>query len=112
MPDNVKPGLEFYSLAELEAECLRKRELLERECEAGTKHWGNWRYNPEEPASLDIGTYQIVLDRIDTVAKLGDWCLHMAEKQWLTPDDLGQLIKAIWELSTNGIHSVRGRGVA
>ena len=49
-----------------------------------TLTWGNWRYNPSLPPSLDFVPcqYEVVLDRIDTEAKLGNWLLHFADKQW------------------------------
>jgi hypothetical protein len=105
-------GLQVQTAAEMMADAERDREAMSRECDAGTKRWGNWRYNPSEPPSLDHGGYQIVLARLDSTAKLGDWLLHLSEKNWVTADDLGQLVKAVGDLNDIGYLAVSGRGVA
>ncbi|AWM39795.1 hypothetical protein GobsT_18380 [Gemmata obscuriglobus] len=82
--------------------------------DSGTQHWGNWVYNPAEPPSIDYKPqqYEIVLTRIDSTAKLGDWLLHLNEKNWITAEDLGNLVKGVEALASIGYHSIHGRGVA
>lgn len=104
--------LKFYTLEELNEICEREYAELQRKCDDGTATWGRWTYNPTDPPSIDIGSYEIVLERIDTVAKLGDWLMHMANKNWVTPDDLGQLVFAMRDLYHARINPMNGQGCA
>src|SRR5262245_2656191 len=99
-----------YTCAELCAKVEREQAELRERCKQGTQAWGRWRYNPAEPPSLDIGAYQIVLDRIDTIAKLGDWLMHMADKKWVAAEDLGNLVAAVRDLHYAEMHPVLGQG--
>jgi hypothetical protein len=92
-----------------------EKKRFDEEVGAGSKRWGRWRYSPTDPHSLDLidgGAYEVVLDRLDTVAKLGDWLLHLADKNWVTAEDLGNLVLAVRDLHQFGYCDMQGRGVA
>lgn len=103
-----------YKFSELEELCQLESAVLKAAVDDGTKTWGNWRYGPTDPPSIDYHPYryEIVLTRIDTVSRLGDWLLHMSEKGWITTEDLGNLVKAVQDLEYIGYHRISGRGCA
>ncbi len=101
-------GKMVYNISELTEMCYLKKKRLRQEIDSGKKAWGRWTYNKNEPPSIDLcGHYEIVLDRIDTDAKLGTWLLHLAEKGWVTSEDLGNLVMATMELEWIGYHRLK-----
>jgi hypothetical protein len=66
---------------------------------------GGWvTINTEHPAAYP---YEIRLDRIDTPMRLLNWVHHLAEKVWMEPLDLAELIDAVcrhygWNLHSGG----------
>jgi hypothetical protein len=101
---------EMMNWTELCEAADRETAQLKSEIDAGTKKWGNWTYNANKPPSIDHGrglaAYEISLDRIDNDAKLGTWLLHLAEKGWVTADDLGNLVLALRDLEQVEYHRV------
>jgi hypothetical protein len=113
---NVLESKTSYDFEELTEVCTLREKALREAIDGGTKRWGKWRYSADEPPSIDhhdgTAVYQIVLDRINTVGKLGDWLLHLSEKPRLTPEDLGYLVRAVEDLEQIGYHKIKGKGVA
>lgn len=62
-------------------------------------YWGRWKLNGNgEFWSLDIGDYWIRLDDITSNAQMNDWIFQLANKTWITPDDLGNLVFAFEDI--------------
>jgi hypothetical protein len=93
----------FESISELEARCDLENKQLKEVIDNGKK-WGNWQYSPSLPPSIDYVhptrnyRYEIVLTTINDYSSLGSWLVHLGSLTWATPDDLGQLVKAIMDL--------------
>lgn len=96
--------LKAMNIYELMKFCDNENQKLRKEIDKG-KVWGRWRYKPNY-ASVQIKTYEIELSRIATATKLGDWLLHLAEKNWITTSDLGNLVVALTELESVGYHKI------
>lgn len=60
--------------------------------------WGSWTYVPAEMSLRFETGYTIDLKTIHDGAELLHWMGHMAEKEWLTDQELGQFVRAIDEL--------------
>jgi hypothetical protein len=64
--------------------------------------WGRWRYNPTTHC-LEIvknvggrtDSYDVDLDRCNTGAKLLDWIYQVKGKNFISPDDVADLVYAI-----------------
>lgn len=75
--------------------------------ELATEH-GRWRYlraghgHPEGdsdgPTLMLDGKYGFDADRIQTDAELGHWVLHMVQKDWVTAEDVGNLVRLVSDL--------------
>ena len=65
----------------------------------GSRHWGIWKYSkkynmiwctiPETKA-----VYEVDLESAKTESQRCDWLAHLAEKTWVTPEHLGNLVLA------------------
>jgi hypothetical protein len=62
--------------------------------------WGRWQYDAKNKCieHTKRRDYWIALDRLDSCAKLGNWCLHMSGKKWITRTDLGNLVYAVHDI--------------
>ena len=64
--------------------------------------WGRWQYNPSSHC-LEIVkqkgghkfTYEVDLNRCNTGAKLLDWIYQVQGKNWISPDDVADLVYAV-----------------
>lgn len=62
-------------------------------------HWGRWTLNGEgEYWSLDTDGYYVPLHSIRTNAQMNDWVFQLAQKLWLTPEDLGHFVLALLDI--------------
>lgn len=70
--------------------------------------WGRWKYNPSTH-SLDIRknvgghvwAYDVDLERCDTGAKLLDWIYQVQGKNFISPDDVADLVYAADDILCN-----------
>jgi len=65
--------------------------------------WGKWRFNKQPPPSLDFpvsagNPYQIELSRCGTPRDRELWLQQMATKRFITSADLGDLVRAFYDL--------------
>ena len=58
------------------------------------QRWGNWTYNGPN-LTHQHPHYEIDLARCLDDATTFGWILHVAEKRWCTPEDIGNLVKAL-----------------
>jgi len=70
--------------------------------------WGKWVYNK---GTLEIAyhsnkgwEYGVDLERCKTSSAILDWIIQIAQKVWATPEDIGNLVRALDELSEYDIH--------
>jgi hypothetical protein len=61
--------------------------------------FGRWTLN-RATGTLDCPAvpYQIPLAELNNSAVILDWVFQIEEKSWATPDDVGQLVKAIVDI--------------
>ena len=99
--------VEIYSAGDLCDLVDLQTMRLKEDIDAG-KAWDNWSYNPSEPPSIDYTPYryEIVLMRIANDGDLGAWLLHLVDKQWITAEDIGNLVLAITDLEQVGYHVI------
>ena len=74
--------------------------------------WGNWIFDEAQMClTYQNGQlqYYVPLRTCTDSPHILDWIAQLAEKTWCTPDDLGNLVKALDELLR--LHSVCGEGV-
>jgi hypothetical protein len=79
--------------------------------------WGHWAFDAKS-RSLTITTvnqfnvaipqYTIPLDSMNDSASVLDWIAQLNEKTWVSPEDIGNLVKAIDDIF--GLHSFCGMG--
>lgn len=76
------------------------------------KRWGQWRYNATnltveyidyEPGKKGAIAYYVDLERCGTADDILDWIIQLAEKAWIRPEDIGQLVRALDELAGYGL---------
>jgi len=67
--------------------------------------WGRWKYNPgthDLEIVKQLGghkfTYGVDLDRCNTGAKLLDWIYQVQGKNWISPDDVADLVYAVEDI--------------
>ena len=91
--------------AELDAECREEARILRNRMKRGRATWGRWRWNPKPKncPSLDIivpgiaNAYYVEWES-PTVAWIGDWSRHLAEKTWITEEDIGHFVRAVLDV--------------
>jgi hypothetical protein len=73
--------------------------------------WGRWKYNPathcleiEKQEGGYISHYEVDLDRCNTGAELLDWIYQVKDKNWISPDDVADLVYAVDDI----LESVQG----
>jgi hypothetical protein len=105
MKTNVT-SVKVVSLRDVAESCRHQDEALRGEIDAGAQVWGNWKYNADHPPSIDhqLHRYEIVLAEIQSTEQLGDWLLQLGGKQWITTEDLGNLVRALQDLEPVGYH--------
>ena len=64
--------------------------------------WGKWTFNPkngclEYPLGAG-GTYEVPVSSNDDATQTLDWIFQVNEKTWASSDDLGHLVRAIYEV--------------
>lgn len=60
--------------------------------------WGRWRYDAHLQVLVHTGYpggYDIDLEEVHGAGDVGKWVLHLANKIWITPSDIGDLVGAI-----------------
>ena len=57
--------------------------------------WGPWVYAENRTLTHSAVRYEIDLDRIQTARDAVDWIDHLGEKAWMTPEDMGHLVRAL-----------------
>ncbi|HEY3451909.1 MAG TPA: hypothetical protein VGK67_36460 [Myxococcales bacterium] len=66
------------------------------------KHWGSWSFKPETLVlaceAAEAKGYEVDLERCTTSAEMLDWLCQVAEKDWATPDTVGNLVLAFNDL--------------
>ncbi len=64
---------------------------------SGTR-WGNWQYDADRLV-LDYvgkdGKYEIDLETCNDAWRIVNWVLQVASKNWVTPEDIGNLVLAL-----------------
>lgn len=72
-----------------------------------------WRESPHEPS---VGVrmcddsdelYDFALSRCDTVAKVGNWLLHLSQKDWWRHGDADDFLQLLHNLHANGVFVLR-----
>jgi len=58
------------------------------------RRWGHWTYDGRSLVHHPPH-YEVDLARCVDAATTWDWVSHVAEKNWCTTDDLGNLVKAL-----------------
>ena len=59
------------------------------------RRWGNWTYDGPSLMHQRSG-YEVDLDRCVDAATTMDWILQVADKNWRTTDDIGNLVLALY----------------
>jgi hypothetical protein len=64
------------------------------------RRWGSWKLDPERRVleHIDGRGYEIDLEQMTSSAEVLDWYHQIAVKEWVSNEDLGQLVRAIHEL--------------
>ncbi len=72
--------------------------------------WGKWAYNKDTLTivyhSGEKWEYEVDLERCKTTSDILDWIVQIAQKAWATPEDIGNLVRALDELSGYDIQSI------
>jgi len=91
----------------LSAKVEERREEFEKKALKGKATWGQWRYNPES-MSLEIApiiggrkqkwVYGVDLEQCNSSAAIVGWLCQLTQKRWCTPEQVGYLFRAIYDL--------------
>jgi hypothetical protein len=81
------------------AMAIERAAALKRAIDTGAHNWGRWTFVREGGGQWLVldGHYDIEITRIGEMG-LAHWLIHLTEKNWVTPDDLGQLVLAVRDL--------------
>lgn len=62
--------------------------------------WGKWKFNEHTKVlnHFDAPTYDVDLESMRTSAEMLDWIFQLHGKCWVTHQDMGDLIDALWYL--------------
>jgi hypothetical protein len=62
--------------------------------------WGKWTFDPEVKVLRhhDAPTYEVDVEDMRTSAEMLDWIFQLHGKSWVTHQDLGDLVEALWYL--------------
>lgn len=63
------------------------------------KRFGNWFIHHGGVEHSKNKDYWIAKNRIDTQRELVDWLAHLSEKNWITPEDMGNLVLAAADMN-------------
>jgi len=106
-PPPAAPQAQSFYLRPMEdimAEGERADQDLARRMAEGTATWGNWRYIPDADTgqlalSKDGGPlYEVDLARCTSAGEIFDWTFYLGSKAGVTPEDLGQFVRALWDI--------------
>ena len=71
--------------------------------------WGHWEYK-KNSLTLDFrgseGQYEVDLEQCNTSSGILDWILQISQKQWITLEDIGNLVRALDELAGHGLQAI------
>lgn len=74
------------------------------------RRWGRWEYNKSNLTlvfkSSEGWEYEVDLERCDTSSGILDWILQVSQKEWATPEDIGNLVRALDELAGYGLQEI------
>ncbi len=103
----IEKTLFVMTMAELFASVEKETFELKTALDAGQKRWGRWRFVPDGVPCLIIEPipgheYDVAVDDLRGPVRLIDWILHLREKTWIQPADLGNLVYAVLDLARVG----------
>lgn len=73
------------------------------------KRWGHWEYKKNNLTLVfrgSEGQYEVDLERCNTSSEILDSILQISQKQWITPEDIGNLVRALDELAGHGLQAI------
>lgn len=91
-----KPPFKVWTLGELLERPPRNTEIkVTKSRKALTLRWGKWKHFP----------YDIPLEHLKTERGILHWTLHLAEKPWVSREQLHNFILAALEVSGINLHN-------